>query len=439
MVLKEGQVINARVAQILARGFMLLDIGKSRLHVLSDKPFAAGEKLQIQVQGRAGNAILNVLDNITGKPVARLQVQTRPDTGRMQPAPPQTPAGSSTAETRLGATAGQAVSGQKLLNTAGRAKQNIPAHAAALRGAVENAASKAIPVQNSLAGVFTNAAQLVRLPEKAMPEPVEKALRALLGFRIQGNAPLKGADIRQAFIRSGIFMESRLASQLPAGKAGKGDIKSALLKLQGALRGWLGDKARPRPPEGEKIQPPFSRSLPKGQPPRPPVIEGAMPPSEAGRVLLGEAKAALARISLLQLASSAMGGKENAGMRSPAPAEWNFEMPLQLGSQNAIVQFRIEGESRAEHEGAKRGWNIHVSLDTPGTGPVYAALSLSGKTARISLWAGREETLASFKANRQELAKALNDNGISADNINFLPGIPKARPVKPGSMLDQQR
>jgi len=529
-LLKAGETIEARVAQILAKGQVLLDLGSEKILVKTQIPLKPGQQLSLQVEQGKGEVRLviqnNTKANLAVKPdqakasqAAKSEVQMlRSDAGRqtqkapamgsatkgemqtqtrdaaMQPrvAPqnsrPQ-PSGSQLSGAPLSGQqpsgrqpSGQQPSGPQLSGSqpsgqlpsgpplsgqqsssqpqgiesvrvenlpraaapaSAEAKQILPASRPAvppntptLQDAVSKAVQNAITNQGSLSGLFAEARQMVQNAAKPLPDTVQNALRDLLGLRLSAGEKVSGVEIKQAFSRSGLFLENRLKPGSTQGQAIQSDIKSALFKLQGALQNWLGGKTRPFSPPETRFHPPFRQGLPQGQPPRPPVLEPGSPLQEAGRVLLGETRAALSRLTLLQVASMPTHGESAAQRAGP---EWNFEIPFRLGAETAIAQFRIDSEEQGETGSGQRRWRVHVSVDTPETGPVHAALGLGGKSMRVSLWAVREETLAMFRSRRGELQKAFEENGLNAENISFRKGAPNARILKPGSMMDQVR
>ena len=87
--------------------------------------------------------------------------------------------------------------------------------------AVTEAIRTAAPRQAGLAPLFADLEQIVRAPSAAqppIPPPVRQAAADVLSLRVPLDEHLAGADLKQAFIRSGVLFEPRLAaaSAVPA-------------------------------------------------------------------------------------------------------------------------------------------------------------------------------------------------------------------------------
>jgi len=308
---KAGEIIKARVAQILAKGLMQLDLGGARLVVKSQLPLQLGEQLALQVeQGKEGVRLV-IFENTTGNTAAKPEAQLlqngtgkvmvggrgRPVIGKAEVFL-QTRSGTGPAQgAQRSSKMAQQIKSEPAENLA---RASAPSGAETrlvakpgprvLQAAVSKAIQSAITNQNSLNGVFAEARQMLQDPAGPLPEKIQNVLKNLLALRLSGQEKLSGPDIKQAFSRSGIFMESSLTGKSAGDQPAREDLKATLMRLRGALRSWLGEKARPLAPPETRFSPPFKRGLPQGQPPRPPVPGASLP--EAGRILLGEARAA---------------------------------------------------------------------------------------------------------------------------------------------------
>jgi len=454
LVLEAGQSIEARVAQILAKGVMLLDLSSARLMVKTQESLPAGQKLNLQVESDKGNVRLVILNNTDGKATVKLDVLQAhggldrgtasgagapvskntgmPSQPRSRNLPSQEPP-QALRMTRDGQSEPVKNSVRGAAPVDGDSRPVVKTASQALQAEISRAVQKAITNQNSLSGIFAEARQVLQDPKARLPENVQQALKNLLGLRLSGQGKISGPDIRQAFSGSGIFMENRLAGKTAGEFSAGADLKSALVRLNGALKAWLGETAQPHTAPQTRLSPPFKQGMPQGQPPRSPVLETGSALPEAGRILLGEARAALSRLTLLQTAS--LPSHNDAALQRAA--EWNFEIPLKLGEETAIAQFRIDSETKGERSVEQRQWNVQISLDVPQTGPVHAALSLRGEAVRINLWAQHDDTLAMFKSQKAWLKAALEDSGLEAGRISFQKGLPKVKAPEPGSIMDQ--
>jgi hypothetical protein len=130
--------------------------------------------------------------------------------------------------------------------------------------------------QNGLAPLFADAEAAAAL--EALPKPVQQAIARLLTFRIPTAGPVSAADVKQAFARSGLFLETQIATlargagqvdarptHIPAAASGLGasapgasapdvasnnpadDLKAALVVLRQVVKTWLGALPEAKP------------------------------------------------------------------------------------------------------------------------------------------------------------------------------------------------
>jgi hypothetical protein len=117
--------------------------------------------------------------------------------------------------------------------------------------AVGEAVRVAAPRQAGLAPLFADAEQAVEA--NALPARVRAAATDLLSLRLPLDAQLTGPDVKQAFIRSGVLFEGRVASTTDLAQATRSiaapspqnaapapadDLKAALLVFRQVLKTW---------------------------------------------------------------------------------------------------------------------------------------------------------------------------------------------------------
>jgi Flagellar hook-length control protein FliK len=184
--------------------------------------------------------------------------------------------------------------------------------------------------------------------------------------------------------------------------------------------------------------PPFRRALPAAQPVVPPSLAPDTPPATALRRLLDDTDAAIARQTLLQVASLP-DRADIAGPRTDAPApRWNFEIPFATPAGTAIAQFEIsrDGTGR-ETDAAKRVWRARFSLDVEPAGPIHALISLAGDKTSVRMWAERAATATQLRAGVSQLSQALSRAALQPGDIVIRDGVPvQARPPPAGHFLD---
>jgi hypothetical protein len=185
--------------------------------------------------------------------------------------------------------------------------------------------------------------------------------------------------------------------------------------------------------------PPFRGALPSPQPVAAPSIPPRAPLATVVHKLLDNTDGALARQTLLQVAS--LPGRVDAadGRVDPTAPLWNFEIPFVTAQGTAMAQFEIsrDGESR-EVEPAKRVWRARFTLDVEPAGPVHALVSLSGERTSVRMWAERSQTAARLRAGAAELSQALSRAELWPGDIVVRDGAPpQPTPAKAGHFLDR--
>ena len=106
------------------------------------------------------------------------------------------------------------------------------------RVAVAVAAESAATQQESLAPLFANLDAVA--PSVALPPKLKQAVRQVLGQRTSLNQDLSGSGVKNAFQKSGLFLEASLASGAVSSPAGMPDLKAALIVLRQTLLSSLG-------------------------------------------------------------------------------------------------------------------------------------------------------------------------------------------------------
>ena len=123
--------------------------------------------------------------------------------------------------------------------------------------------------------------------------------------------------------------------------------------------------------------PPFRGALPSAQPVAAPSIAPDAPLATTVHHLLDDTDAAIARQTLLQVASLPDRPDATSHRIDPTVPRWNFEIPFATPQGTAMAQFEISRDGGGnEVEAAKRVWRARFSLDVEPAGPVHALISL---------------------------------------------------------------
>lgn len=185
--------------------------------------------------------------------------------------------------------------------------------------------------------------------------------------------------------------------------------------------------------------PPFRGALPAAQPIAAPTIAPDAPLSTTAHHLLDDTDAALARQTLLQVASLPDRIDASAPKLDTTAPRWNFEVPFVMPQGTAMAQFEISRDGGSEEvEAAKRVWRARFSLDVEPAGPVHALVSLTGETTSVRMWAERPATAAQLRAGAAQLSQALSRAELKPGDIVIRDGAPpQAAPARAGHFLDR--
>jgi hypothetical protein len=185
--------------------------------------------------------------------------------------------------------------------------------------------------------------------------------------------------------------------------------------------------------------PPFRGALPSAQAIAAPSIAPAAPLAVNARHLLENTDAAIARQTLLQVASLP-GGVDAGNTRiDPSAPRWSFEIPFATPQGTAVAQFEISRDGGGnEVEAAKRIWRARFSLDVEPAGPVHALISLNAERTSVRMWAERPATAAQLRAGVSELSQALSQAELGPGDIVIRQGTPpQVTAARAGHFLDR--
>lgn len=355
-----------------------------------------------------------------------------PAASQGQAAPPSTP-GAASAPSQI------ALSGAPLPQQTHPAAPSTPLRDAALRLLAETDAMLARPMTQPVAGANTplkaNLEAMLARSDAPLPQAVREAMQTVLGQR----PAVPGAGDAQK-LQTAVRMASPPDGLLTGAPTFAGDLKTALLGLRQALQAWLAPKADAPPPPQSNTLPVHAPSPPHrngATVPQPPVLPGALdglPLREAGMRLLGETDAALARHTMLQIASL----PEETLRASDTTQRLVFDIPLATPQGTAIVQLRIERDGKRNAKNQKKsGWQATFSVDVEPIGPVHARIAMVGDLANVSLFAERGDSAEALRAAMPLLEAGLNEAAIEPGEILCATGAPASPVTAPGLFVDR--
>lgn len=185
--------------------------------------------------------------------------------------------------------------------------------------------------------------------------------------------------------------------------------------------------------------PPFRGALPSPQEVASPSLTPDTPLAATVHRLLDDTDAAIARQTLLQVASLPDRVDASGHRIDPTEPQWNFEIPFATPQGTAMAQFEISRDGGNEQaDPAKRAWRARFTLNVEPSGPVHALITLNGDKTFVRMWAERPATAQQLRAGIGELNQALTKAELKPGNIVVRDGTPpRAAPARTGHFLDR--
>jgi hypothetical protein len=185
------------------------------------------------------------------------------------------------------------------------------------------------------------------------------------------------------------------------------------------------------------VPPPYRGAPLSAQPPAAPSVVPGAAPQETADKLIAATDGALARQTLLQVASL----PEQPDLpRADAAQRWSFEVPFATPQGTAIAQFEVSRDAHApKADPLARVWRARFSLDVEPMGPVHAMVALTGARASVSLWAERLSTATQLNENAPMLRDALRAAELEPADFQLRVGAPPAaaKQATPGRFMDR--
>ncbi|MBR1223132.1 flagellar hook-length control protein FliK [Bradyrhizobium sp. U87765 SZCCT0131] len=325
--------------------------------------------------------------------------------------------------------------------TLGNWLDHVPEQGAATAGAasaaLRGAGTTALPPGAAVPLAPDIDAEEAYLPRALLPVAEELAGGHLLA---SGAVP-QSAAARAAAVTAALNLLQEVDGAVPAGVADTlrrmigGKLAADPAQAQAVRPVSAGE---PGAPPANQPPPPFRGGAPTAQPVAQPAIGADATPVEAVRRLVEDADGAIARQTLLQIAS--LGDRADAGRVDGQP-RWQFEIPFATPQGTAVAQFEIsrDGGGAKAAPATQRVWRARFSLDVEPAGPVHALVTLSGDTTSVRMWAERAETAAQLRASAGQLNEALRQAELEPGDIVIGSGAPppSATPAPAGHFLDR--
>ena len=214
-----------------------------------------------------------------------------------------------------------------------------------------------------------------------------------------------------------------------------GEVLSLIPAVTGTRAGAIDDAEflRTNPP------PPINGALPAAQPVAPATLGGRVPVEATLQHLLADTDGAVARQTLLQIASLPGQVDPTAARVDASTPRWNFEIPFATPRGTAVAQFEISRDGAGNAvEPAKRIWRARFSLNVEPAGPVHALVSLNGERTSVRMWAERSSTASQLRAGVSQLSEALSRADLQPGDIVVRDGAPtQPAPAPAGHFLNR--
>jgi hypothetical protein len=330
-------------------------------------------------------------------------------------------------------------------------RQTLTSALSSVEPAIPTESAVALPAASSPSSTPTASAQSsVAQPPQAGPaaQPSAPPLSPAIDLA-DALSPQPGAAPADATSPGRIVLTEALANAPRAAVQGAvlTLLQEALQEIPSANGSATTAKLAPQSAGGNEVAarnptppPPFRGSLPSPQPVAQPSIAPNAPLTATAHRLLEETDSAIARQTLLQVASLPdRADPLNARIDQAAP-RWNFEIPFATSQGTAMAQFEISGNGGGNDaaEGPSRVWRARFSLNVEPAGPIHALISLTGDRTSVRMWAERPATAAQLKAGAFELSQALSKAELKPGDIIIREGTPPlAVPAKAGHFLDR--
>ncbi len=268
-------------------------------------------------------------------------------------------------------------------------------------------------------------------PEAGIAQPVQLPRDAALAVAVL--ADLAGEAPQAALPRT---MSAGLAASLLQ------EVTQNLPRLTGNVPG-----ATKAAPDGHVFDaaartttpPPFRGALPSLQAIASPSLAPNAPLAATVHRLLDDTDAAIARQTLLQVASLPDRVDASGHRSDPTAPQWNFEIPFATPQGTAMAQFEISRDGGNETpDPAKRAWRARFTLNVEPAGPVHALVTLNGDKTFVRMWAERPATAQQLRAGIGELNQALTKAELKPGDIVVRDGTPpQPAPARAGHFLDR--
>jgi flagellar hook-length control protein FliK len=238
-----------------------------------------------------------------------------------------------------------------------------------------------------------------------------QAAKNILSAVVPNSTNITPAQLRQAILGYGLFMEAQLAAGQPPSASYKGDLLQLLFQIANLIKP---DKAQ------------LPTQVTANKPTTPQMESGFIKLLE---ILFRHTEGSLARVQLNQLASL----PTEEGSRQM----WQFEVPVK--HQDHVDSFLIQLEQeQAKNRGddTKPIWYVTLTFNIEPLGPVKAKISMHDEEVSTVFLAEKPESAEMLNKRMSELNKAFTESGLNVGKLLACHG--DAQPEKPQQTIITQ-
>lgn len=227
-------------------------------------------------------------------------------------------------------------------------------------------------------------------------------------------------QLKTAILQSGIGLEKLLANlsfNTSTESLLAGDLKANLLRLVAILQSALPDNSRSnRRVINKDLLPPLPNGMPQAQPVGNPLsLTQIQSVDELLNLLLNQARGALARIQLHQLASEISDNESTRCCFTEIPITHN----------NRTDTLHIKFERHLDKKKSKQdSWVVMLAIDLETIGPMHVKLTLNNNQIGTTIWTERQDTKELVEQFLPTLKQNFQNKGISFRYIGCRLGAP---------------
>lgn len=282
------------------------------------------------------------------------------------------------------------------------------------KAAVVQALREFLPKQQNLTDVAVSLRQLAATA-LGKTDTVSTAINQVLAALPTKDDLVSVEGLKQGISNSGVFLEAKLANQLPP----QGDLKAQLLVLAGSLHNTQaeqqGKENAPKTNLNTTVIPTTVEQRQElGRTPPERLAEAILQVHEKDNALLNKTEGAIARIVVDQLASLPKTDEQQT--------VWQVQIPYTHGQHTDTVKLNISRENKPNQGSEKANWSVELELNPPGLGTLHSRISLVDDRIDTNFWSDQQALTTLVRDNLSQLADSYIQAGLAVGNLNALEG-----------------